>query len=95
MFWLLMNKGQWWSSPKKIFLTIINFLILGIACAIVSFSTFCNPLLGEWHADCSSVGWDFMSLASLFTTAPQTPAGRVLAMLYSVYVYLYIYLDVT
>ncbi|KAJ6114957.1 hypothetical protein N7486_000735 [Penicillium sp. IBT 16267x] len=34
MFWLLMNKGQWWSTPKKIFLTIINFLILGIACAI-------------------------------------------------------------
>lgn len=30
-----MNKGQWFSSPKKIFAFIVNLIILGIACAIV------------------------------------------------------------
>lgn len=30
-----MNKGQWFSSPKKIFAFIVNLIILGIACTIV------------------------------------------------------------
>ncbi|KAA8652838.1 putative amino acid transporter [Aspergillus tanneri] len=34
IFWLVMNKGQWFSSPNKIFLTIVNIFILGIAIAI-------------------------------------------------------------
>ncbi|KAI9036458.1 putative amino acid transporter [Aspergillus affinis] len=34
IFWLYMNKGQWFSSPNKIFLTCVNLVILGIACAI-------------------------------------------------------------
>lgn len=33
--WLVMNKGRWFESWKKIVLTIINLVILGIACAIV------------------------------------------------------------
>lgn len=83
MFWLLMNKGEWFSTPKKIFLTIVNFLILGIACAIVSLK---NSLisLAVWCADRNSVDWGFMSLASPFMTVPQTPAGLVPAILYSV-----------
>lgn len=35
IMWLVMNKGQWTESPKKIALTIVNFVILGIALAIV------------------------------------------------------------
>ncbi|KAH8425153.1 uncharacterized protein LDX57_002902 [Aspergillus melleus] len=35
IFWLYMNKGQWFSSPNKIFLTCVNLIILAIACAIV------------------------------------------------------------
>lgn len=35
IFWLSMNKGQWFSSPSKIALTIVNLIILGIAIAIV------------------------------------------------------------
>ncbi|KAE8382015.1 transmembrane amino acid transporter protein-domain-containing protein [Aspergillus bertholletiae] len=34
IFWLVMNKGVWFSSPRKIFLTIVNVIILGIACAL-------------------------------------------------------------
>lgn len=52
MFWLLMNKGQWWSSPKKIFLTIINLVILGIACAIVSRLPNALPLENVFGTTC-------------------------------------------
>ncbi|KAJ5313108.1 hypothetical protein PENANT_c018G00399 [Penicillium antarcticum] len=34
IFWLVMNKGKWFSTPRKIILTIVNLIILGIACAI-------------------------------------------------------------
>jgi hypothetical protein len=33
---MLMNKGQWFASPKKIAMFTLNLFILGIACAIVS-----------------------------------------------------------
>jgi hypothetical protein len=36
IFWLHMNKGQYFKNWKKISLTIINVGILAIACAIVS-----------------------------------------------------------
>lgn len=35
IFWLYLNRGQWFSSWNKITLTIINLIILGIAFAIV------------------------------------------------------------
>ncbi|KAJ5757285.1 uncharacterized protein N7511_007467 [Penicillium nucicola] len=34
IFWFVLNRGQWFSSPRKIMLTIVNLVILGIACAI-------------------------------------------------------------
>ncbi|EAW13764.1 putative amino acid transporter [Aspergillus clavatus NRRL 1] len=34
IFWLVMNKGRWFTSPSKIFLTIANILILAMACTI-------------------------------------------------------------
>jgi hypothetical protein len=35
IFWLVMNKGRWFSTRSKICLTIVNFLILAFACALV------------------------------------------------------------
>ncbi|GFF55600.1 N amino acid transport system protein [Aspergillus lentulus] len=29
-FWLFINKGLWFSSPRKTFLTIVNFILLGM-----------------------------------------------------------------
>ncbi|CAI7645672.1 unnamed protein product [Penicillium glandicola] len=34
IFWFMMNKGKLFSSTRKIILTIVNVVILGIACAI-------------------------------------------------------------
>lgn len=37
IFWLHMNKGQYFATPTKILLTCVNIFIIGIACCIVSF----------------------------------------------------------
>lgn len=37
IFWFVMNKGRWFSSPRKIILAISNVIILGIGIAIVRF----------------------------------------------------------
>ncbi|KAJ5887342.1 hypothetical protein N7504_009018 [Penicillium tannophilum] len=34
IMWLFMNKGVYFSSPRKITMTIINLIIVGIACAL-------------------------------------------------------------
>ncbi|ODM15615.1 hypothetical protein SI65_08849 [Aspergillus cristatus] len=34
IFWLHMNRGQYFASPTKIFLTFANILIIGVACCI-------------------------------------------------------------
>ena len=54
----MMNKGIWFSSIKKTTLTIINVIILGIACAIVCVA----PLPDSgFLADKTSVDWDSTS----------------------------------
>ncbi len=40
VFWLFMNKGQWFSSRRKIFLTVVNAVIFCIGAVIVSSSLF-------------------------------------------------------
>jgi hypothetical protein len=35
IFWLFMNKGFWFSSPRKIALTALNFFVIAIGTAIV------------------------------------------------------------
>ena len=52
-YWLHMNYGQWWSSPRKSALTIINMVIFCIGAAMVSFA----PLIVAAIADFSSAGW--------------------------------------
>ncbi|KAJ5218171.1 uncharacterized protein N7498_000270 [Penicillium cinerascens] len=34
MFWLFMNWGKWFSSPRKIALTVLNIIIIGIGAAL-------------------------------------------------------------
>ncbi|KAJ5463386.1 Amino acid transportertransmembrane [Penicillium sp. IBT 31633x] len=34
IFWLFMNKGRWFSSPKKIALTLLNLVVLAIGIAL-------------------------------------------------------------
>lgn len=34
IFWIVMNKGQWFANWKKMALFVTNLVILGIACAI-------------------------------------------------------------
>ena len=73
VFWLFMNRGKYFSSPRKIFLTVLNVLIFGIGAAIVSSSKFSALLkltikqcgLGLYasglaiHSDSSSSGGSF------------------------------------
>lgn len=35
IFWLSLNKGLWFSSPLKIFLTILNLVIIMIGICVV------------------------------------------------------------
>lgn len=36
VFWFHLNKGQWFSSPLKIFLSVINLIIILIGGLVVS-----------------------------------------------------------
>ena len=46
VFWLFLNKGRWFKGPRKIFLTILNALIVCIGATIVSyFLLFLSPIL--------------------------------------------------
>ncbi|KAF7592255.1 hypothetical protein BBP40_000457 [Aspergillus hancockii] len=55
IFWLVMNKGVWFSSPRKIFLTIVNVIILGIACAICGLGLYVSGK--SIHDNSSSSSW--------------------------------------
>lgn len=39
MFWLYLNWGRYLSSPRKMFLTIINVLVFGIGGCLVSLAS--------------------------------------------------------
>jgi hypothetical protein len=75
VFWLYMNKDQLFASPKKIFLTIVNLTIFGIACAIVS-SPGCE--FANQFTDGRSVAWDYMSPERRSTKARLARAGHAL-----------------
>lgn len=66
----MMNKGNWFSSIKKTTLTIINVVILGIACAIVCFAPLHNS---GFLADKTSVDW--------VSTSREWPSTRALPRL--------------
>jgi hypothetical protein len=72
-----MNWGHWFSSPGKIILTIVNMIILGIACAIVCLV---SPRDSGFPADKTSADWDSTSRAWLSTRALPRLAGPVPTM---------------
>jgi hypothetical protein len=78
IMWLVMNKGRWFESWKQIVLTVINLVILGIACAIVCLNF---PCVMEICANnMCSADWVCMCPASRSTTARPRPPGPVPTM---------------
>ncbi|KAJ6104693.1 hypothetical protein N7523_011013 [Penicillium sp. IBT 18751x] len=55
IMWLVMNKGRWTESWKKIVLTIVNLVILGIACAICGLGLYVSGK--SIHDSSSSATW--------------------------------------
>ncbi|EHA28076.1 hypothetical protein ASPNIDRAFT_49482 [Aspergillus niger ATCC 1015] len=62
MFWLVMNRGQYTASPRKIFLTIVNLVIFGIACAICGLGLYVSGK--AIHDSSSSASWTCANNAS-------------------------------
>ena len=69
-----MNWGYWFSSPKKIALTLLNTLALCVGIIVVSLvPDFLRRLLPFFHLNAPnsnnsySVAWDFTLLENLFT----------------------------
>ena len=42
IFWLFINKGQWWSSPKKVALTVLNSLLVLLGAAIMGMGLYAS-----------------------------------------------------
>ncbi|RAH70336.1 uncharacterized protein BO66DRAFT_374017 [Aspergillus aculeatinus CBS 121060] len=55
LMWMIMNKGQYTATPSKIFLTIVNLIILGIACAICGLGLYVSGK--SIHDSTSSASW--------------------------------------
>ncbi|RAL14694.1 putative amino acid transporter [Aspergillus homomorphus CBS 101889] len=55
LMWMVMNKGQYTASASKIFLTIVNLIILGIACAICGLGLYVSGK--SIHDSTASASW--------------------------------------
>ncbi|PKX90008.1 putative amino acid transporter [Aspergillus novofumigatus IBT 16806] len=55
IFWLVMNKGRWFSTRSKICLTIVNFLILAFACALCGMGLYVSGK--SIHDSSSKASW--------------------------------------
>ncbi|KAJ5779351.1 hypothetical protein N7457_007071 [Penicillium paradoxum] len=62
IFWLVMNKGKWFSTPKKIALTILNLVIFGIALAICGLGLYVSGV--AINASSSKASWTCANNAS-------------------------------
>ena len=71
VYWLHLNWGRYFSSPRKITLTIINALIVIIGGTIVSFVHDFGP--SKTVLTANSADWDCMCRAKRFTTTPRAP----------------------
>lgn len=74
MFWLHMNRGQYFSTVCKGFLTLCNISILAIAFAMVSLFIFIAVSLLTIS---DSVEWVYMYLEGLLTKVLVAAVGRV------------------
>jgi hypothetical protein len=66
MFWLHMNKGLWFSSPKKIMLKILNVFSICVGVALVSHTTVIPLTLKRSFTDKNSVSSASMLQDQLF-----------------------------
>ncbi|GIK06591.1 hypothetical protein Aspvir_002241 [Aspergillus viridinutans] len=55
IFWLVMNKGRWFSTRSKICLTIVNILILAFACALCGMGLYVSGK--SIHDSSSNASW--------------------------------------
>ncbi|KAH1615206.1 hypothetical protein V6000_008909 [Aspergillus fumigatus] len=55
IFWLVMNKGRWFSTRSKICLTIVNFFILAFACALCGMGLYVSGK--SIHDSSSKASW--------------------------------------
>jgi hypothetical protein len=84
-FWLFMNWGKWFSSPRKIALTVLNLFVIGIGAALVCIL----PTLSAKHALTLylSAASAFGCLEKLSTITPAVRVSRVRIMLNIVITY--------
>lgn len=78
MFWLYLNKDRLFSSPKKIALTILNVIIIGIAACIVSILSCYHQIISNHRISAVS---DSTYPAVPFTTTPIAAVSLVPVML--------------
>lgn len=68
VFWLFLNRGRYRESPRKMFLTVLNFLIFCIGAAIVS------PISCRLYEvkGLAADHWDSVALGSMHQEKPST-----------------------
>ena len=77
VFWLYMNRGQYFKNPRKSALTVLNSLIFIIGAAIVSFYLL-SPLLSPLRPFSISLTMtNSAELASMHPASPSTRTPRV------------------
>jgi len=42
VFWLFLNKGRWFSSPRKILLTLVNWGIVGVGAVVMGLGLYAS-----------------------------------------------------
>ena len=57
IFWLFMNNGQWFASPRKILLTVTNFTLVVIAVAVCGIGLYASGWAIHSDAKSSSGSW--------------------------------------
>lgn len=77
IFWLFLNWGQLFSSPRKIGLTIVNVITVGIGAALVCIHLSIHRLSST---NVLSVVLAYTSPAKQFTMIALSPASRVLSV---------------
>lgn len=45
VFWLFLNRGRFFSSPRKMMLTLLNIFVVGVGAALVSLVSWTSPFL--------------------------------------------------
>ena len=57
VLWLFMNWGQWFSSPRKMFLFVVNVCLLGIGCGVCGIGVYASGWAIHQDSKSSSGSW--------------------------------------